>query len=107
MHNTLTRISNVFSFFTTVVTVIACSIALLHLVSTPIPNLKDGALRLNNVQVYVPKTITRQDIYSPIHRVKGRPHYYSSAKAEFAHIKFDLDIGTPSPPLSASLVLHY
>lgn len=53
MHNTFGRLSNTFSYFTTVVTVIACAIALIHLVSTPIPNLKDGALRLNNVQVYV------------------------------------------------------
>ncbi len=27
------------------------------------------------------------------HRVKGRPHYYSPKKEEYAHIKFDLDAG--------------
>lgn len=26
-------------------------------------------------------------------RVKGRPHYYSTKKEEYAHIKFDLDAG--------------
>ena len=26
-------------------------------------------------------------------RVKGRPHYYSPKKEEYAHIKFDLDAG--------------
>jgi hypothetical protein len=26
--------------------------------------------------------------------VKGRPHYYSYKKEEYAHIKFDLDAGT-------------
>lgn len=76
MHNTLTRISNVFSFFTTVVTAVAAIIALSSLLTTPRPAIKDGALKLNNIVV-----------------VKGRPHYYTSKKEEFAHIKFDLDIG--------------
>lgn len=26
-------------------------------------------------------------------RVKGRPHYHSSKKEEYAHIRFDLDAG--------------
>ena len=34
---------------------------------------------------------------SPI-SVKGRPHYYSLKKEEYAHIKFDLDAGR-SPSL--------
>jgi hypothetical protein len=25
--------------------------------------------------------------------VRGRPHYYSTKKAEYAHIRFDLDAG--------------
>lgn len=28
------------------------------------------------------------------YRVKGRPHYYSPKREEYAHIKFDLDAGT-------------
>lgn len=27
-------------------------------------------------------------------RVKGRPHYYSTKREEYAHVKFDLDAGT-------------
>lgn len=27
----------------------------------------------------------------------GRPHYYSRQKEEYAHITFDLDVGTSSP----------
>jgi len=30
--------------------------------------------------------------------VKGRPHYYSTKREEYAHIKFDLDAGMPSLP---------
>jgi len=30
---------------------------------------------------------------SVLPRVKGRPHYYSQKKEEYAHIKFDLDVG--------------
>ena len=28
------------------------------------------------------------------HSVKGRPHYYSTKREEYAHVKFDLDTGT-------------
>lgn len=28
------------------------------------------------------------------HRIKGRPHYYSSRKEEYAQVRFDLDAGT-------------
>ena len=28
--------------------------------------------------------------------VKGRPHYYSTKREEYAHVKFDLDAGTHS-----------
>jgi hypothetical protein len=41
--------------------------------------------------------------------VKGRPHYYSPKKEEYAHIKFDLDAGLSSlPPLPelAMLQIH-
>jgi hypothetical protein len=34
--------------------------------------------------------------------VKGRPHYYSYKKEEYAHIKFDLDAGTLIPLQSRS-----
>lgn len=77
MHNTYTRISNVFSFFTTVVTVIACAIAFIHLLTTRAPDIKPNSLKLHNVQI-----------------VKDRPYYFSRKREEFAHIKFDLNIGT-------------
>lgn len=32
-----------------------------------------------------------------LHSVRGRPHYYSSKKEEYAHIKFDLDAGMHRP----------
>lgn len=31
-------------------------------------------------------------------RVKGRPHYYSPKKEEYAHIRFDLDAGSSASP---------
>lgn len=51
MHNAVTRLQNVFGFFTTVASVVAAAIAVLSLVSTRIPQLSDGALQLKNVQV--------------------------------------------------------
>ena len=41
--------------------------------------------------------------------VKGRPHYYSPKKEEYAHIKFDLDAGLLAPSelsLLRTLILH-
>ena len=53
MHNALNRIQNVFGFFTTVASFVALAIALVSLVSMPVADLKDGSLKLRNVQVYV------------------------------------------------------
>lgn len=53
MHSALTRLQNVFGFFTTVATFVALAIAFTSLVTTPSPQLKEGALALKNVQVYV------------------------------------------------------
>lgn len=30
---------------------------------------------------------------NPTSRIKGRPHYYSTKKEEYARIQFDLDAG--------------
>lgn len=83
MHSALVRVQNVFGFFTTVAFTVAIVIALSSFVSPQSPN---ASIQLRNVQV-----------------VKGRPHYYSYKKEEYAHIKFDLDAGTlpPTPPLVA------
>ncbi|KAH7079564.1 signal peptidase subunit-domain-containing protein [Paraphoma chrysanthemicola] len=71
MHSALVRLQNVFGFFTTVAFTVAAVIALSSFISPQTPS---ASVRLRNVQV-----------------VKGRPHYYSMKKEEYAHVKFDLD----------------
>ncbi|OAQ64677.1 microsomal signal peptidase subunit [Pochonia chlamydosporia 170] len=71
MHSSFTRIQNVFGFFTTVACVLAGFIAATDLIAARHPS---GTLIPTNIQV-----------------VKGRPHYYSSKKEEYAIIKFSLD----------------
>ncbi|KAH9882492.1 hypothetical protein J1614_000728 [Plenodomus biglobosus] len=71
MHSALVRLQNVFGFFTTVAFSVAVVIALSSFVSPQTPS---ANIQLRNVQV-----------------VKGRPHYYSSKKEEYAHVRFDLD----------------
>ncbi|KAF2721116.1 signal peptidase 22 kDa subunit [Polychaeton citri CBS 116435] len=71
MHSSLVRIQNVFGFFTTVAFAVGAAIALSVLACPQSPS---ASLELRNVQV-----------------VKGRPHYYSTKREEYAHIKFDLD----------------
>ncbi|KAK7509414.1 signal peptidase subunit-domain-containing protein [Phyllosticta citriasiana] len=71
MHSTLVRAQNVFGYFTTVVACVAALIALSDFITPQTPS---GSVKLHNVQV-----------------VRGRPHYYSAKKEEYAHIKFDLD----------------
>ncbi|KAH8177389.1 signal peptidase subunit domain-containing protein [Sarocladium implicatum] len=71
MHNTLNRIQGAFGFFTTVAFVLAAFIAATDIWS---PRTPSGTINPENVQV-----------------VKGRPHYYSSKKEEYAVIKFSMD----------------
>ncbi|KAI0157538.1 signal peptidase subunit [Xylariaceae sp. FL1272] len=71
MYNSLTRIQNVFGFFTTVAFAVAAIIALSDFTS---PRTPSATIKPTNVQV-----------------VKGRPHYYSTKKEEYAIIKFSLD----------------
>ncbi|KAI1498522.1 signal peptidase 22 kDa subunit [Biscogniauxia marginata] len=71
MYNSLTRIQNVFGFFTTVAFVVAAIIAASDLTA---PRTPSATIQTTNVQV-----------------VKGRPHYYSTKKEEYAIIKFSLD----------------
>ncbi|KAK1067538.1 Signal peptidase complex subunit [Friedmanniomyces endolithicus] len=71
MHNNLTRIQNVFGFFTSVAFAVAAVIAVSVVLSAQSPS---ASLQLRNVQV-----------------VKGRPHYYSTKREEYAHVKFHLD----------------
>ncbi|KAF2113566.1 signal peptidase subunit-domain-containing protein [Lophiotrema nucula] len=71
MHSALVRVQNVFGFFTTVAFTVAAVIALSTFINPQFPS---ASVQLRNVQV-----------------VRGRPHYYSYKKEEYAHIKFDLD----------------
>ncbi|KAK5993414.1 Signal peptidase complex subunit 3 [Cladobotryum mycophilum] len=71
MHSSFTRIQNVFGFFTTVAFVLAAFIAVTDFGSTRSPN---GVIKTDGIQV-----------------VKGRPHYYSSKKEEYAIIRFSLE----------------
>lgn len=73
MHSALVRLQNVFGFFTTVAFTVAAVIALSSFV---VPQSPSAAVQMRSVQV-----------------VKGRPHYYSYKKEEYAHVRFDLDAG--------------
>lgn len=72
MYSSVVRLQNVFGFFTTVAFAVAAIIAASDLLSPRTPSV--GVLKTTNVQV-----------------VRGRPHYYSSKKEEYAIIKFSLD----------------
>lgn len=75
MHNALTRVQNSFGFMTTCAFTLASIIAVLSLIPFP-PNSSSptASISVRDVQV-----------------VKGRPHYYSTKREEYAQIKFDLD----------------
>ncbi|KEF51514.1 uncharacterized protein A1O9_12431 [Exophiala aquamarina CBS 119918] len=75
MHNTLNRLQTTFGFFTTCAFTLAAIIAALSLVPIPAQTSSPSAsIAVRNVQV-----------------VKGRPHYYSEKREEYAQIRFDLD----------------
>ncbi|RYP50688.1 hypothetical protein DL768_003832 [Monosporascus sp. mg162] len=71
MYNSLTRLQSVFGFFTTVAFVVGAIIAASDFLA---PRTPSAVIKPTNVQV-----------------VKGRPHYYSTKKEEYAIIKFSLD----------------
>ncbi|KAJ5759755.1 Signal peptidase 22kDa subunit [Penicillium odoratum] len=72
MHSSLNRAQAVFGFFTTVACVVAAVAALSTLLFPTTAT--TASVQLKNVQV-----------------AKGRPHYYSSKRSEYAQIRFDLD----------------
>lgn len=86
MHSVLVRIQNVFGFFTTVAFSVAAVIALSSFIHPQNPS---SSISVSNVQV-----------------VKGRPHYYSYKKEEYAHIKFDLETGMSSHSLPSAHGRH-
>lgn len=71
MYTSIVRLQNTFGFFTTVAFVIAALIAATDLLA---PRTPSGFLKTTNLQV-----------------IKGRPHYYSTKKEEYASIKFNLE----------------
>jgi len=71
MHSSLVRVQNVFGFFTSVAFAVAGAIALSVLLSPQAPS---ASLELKNVRV-----------------AKGRPHFHSTKREEYAHVTFDLD----------------
>ncbi|KAL2176325.1 signal peptidase subunit-domain-containing protein [Thermothelomyces heterothallicus CBS 202.75] len=72
MYSSIVRLQNTFGFFTTVAFVVAAFIAASDLLSPRAPSV--GVLKPTNVQV-----------------VRGRPHYYSQKKEEYAIIRFSLE----------------
>lgn len=72
MHSTFTRVQNVFGFFTTVAFALGAFIAVTDVFAPRTPSA--SLIKPTNVQV-----------------VKGRPHYYSSKKEEYAILKFSLE----------------
>ncbi|PGH27127.1 hypothetical protein AJ80_01083 [Polytolypa hystricis UAMH7299] len=71
MHSALNRIQGVFGYFTTVAFVLGALTAFSVVLFPADPV---ASLELKNVQV-----------------IKGRPHYYSTKREEYAQIRFDLD----------------
>ncbi|KAJ5851354.1 Microsomal signal peptidase subunit (Gp23) [Penicillium soppii] len=72
MHSSLTRIQSVFGFFTTVALVVS-AFAAISVLLFPADE-TNASVQLKNVQV-----------------VKGRPHYHSTKREEYASFRFDLD----------------
>lgn len=79
MHNTLNRLQNTFSYLTSCAFFIALLITAISILpinspSSPARQPPSAKISVRNVQV-----------------VRGRPHYYSPKREEYAHIRFDLD----------------
>ncbi|PYH42686.1 signal peptidase complex subunit SPC3 [Aspergillus saccharolyticus JOP 1030-1] len=72
MHSTLNRAQAVFGFFTTVALFVAGLAAL-------------------SVLLYPTDGVTSQVKLKDVKVIKGRPHYYSTRKEEYAQMRFDLD----------------
>ncbi|KIW29806.1 uncharacterized protein PV07_05593 [Cladophialophora immunda] len=75
MHSALNRLQSTFGYFTSCAFTLACIIAVLSIIPFPAPTGSPSAsISVRNVQV-----------------VKGRPHYYSPKREEYAQIRFDLE----------------
>ena len=88
MHSTIVRTQNVFGFFTTVAFTVAALIACSDLLA---PRTPKAIITLKDTQVYASLAALKKPNKLILPRsVRGRPHYYSSKKEEYAHIKFSL-----------------
>jgi signal peptidase complex subunit 3 len=92
MNSTINRAQNVFTFFTTVAFVVAALIACSDLFA---PRTPSASVTMRDVQVYVcsiPPSSPFPNLTNnlPQYSVKGRPHYYSQKKEEYAVIRFSL-----------------
>jgi signal peptidase complex subunit 3 len=80
MHNTLARLQNTFGYLTSCAFALALAISALSLLpldpitTTTSSQAPTADISVRNIQV-----------------VRGRPHYYSPKREEYAHIRFDLD----------------
>ena len=75
MHSALNRLQATFGYFTSCTFTLACVIALLSIMPfPPSTGSPSAAISVRNVQV-----------------VKGRPHYHSPKREEYAQIRFDLE----------------
>ncbi|KAJ5099658.1 Signal peptidase 22kDa subunit [Penicillium argentinense] len=102
MHSSINRLQSVFGFFTTVALVVAGFAALSTLLFPT--DATTASVQLKNVQVAhwekqsrrardatCALRNNRETNRTPAFSVKGRPHYYSSKREEYAQIRFDLD----------------
>jgi len=76
MYSGIVRIQNTFGFFTTVVSVVAAFIAL--------------------SSFFFPQSPSAELIMRDVRVAKGRAHYYSTRREEYAHVKFTLDMDLSS-----------
>ena len=81
MHNTLTRLQNTFGYLT------SCAFFLAFLIS--VLSLFPNQLLPSSASSSLPPTASLS--VRNIQVVRGRPHYYSSKREEYAHVRFDLD----------------
>ncbi|TVY48210.1 Microsomal signal peptidase subunit [Lachnellula occidentalis] len=79
MHSTIVRGQNVFGFFTTICFVVAALIAASDLLA---PRTPKATVAVKDLQVY--------EYFHLPNPVRGRPHYYSTKKEEYAIIRFSL-----------------
>lgn len=87
MHNSLTRLQTAFGYLTSCAFFLALLISALSLVPLPLPTTSSSASFSTATNTAPTATISARNIQV----VRGRPHYYSSKREEYAHVRFDLE----------------